>query len=184
MWLESPNCDVRPAGMVPELIVIHNISLPPGNFGGGWIEALFTNCLDPVAHPYFSEIHKLRVSAHLLIHRSGAITQFVPFHMRAWHAGRSSYQGRQACNDFSIGIELEGADEIPYEPIQYYRLVQVVQALLNAYPTLSRKAIVGHQHIAPERKTDPGPAFDWFLFGNMLNKPRSLTSMAKHPLSR
>lgn len=178
-WVESPNCDMRPPGMVAELIVIHNISLPPGEYGGGWIEDLFTNRLDPTAHPYFAEIHQLRVSAHLLIHRCGAITQFVPFHKRAWHAGQSSYQGRQACNDFSIGIELEGADEIPYEPVQYRKLVQVVQALLNAYPTLSREAIVGHQHIAPERKTDPGPAFDWSLFRSMLNQRDYLTSITE-----
>lgn len=183
-WLESPNCDMRPAGMASELIVIHNISLPPGEFGGGWIEALFTNRLDPSAHPYFAEIHQLRVSAHLLIHRYGGVTQFVPFHKRAWHAGRSSYRGRQACNDFSIGIELEGTDDVPYEPVQYRRLVQVVQDLLNAYPTLSREAIVGHQHIAPERKTDPGPAFDWALFRSMLNQSGSRAAMVVNPLDR
>lgn len=169
-WLESPNFDSRPSGMVPQLIVIHNISLPPGEFGGGWIEALFTNRLDPAVHPYFAEIHQLKVSAHLLIHRHGAVTQFVPFHMRAWHAGRSNYKGRSACNDFSIGIELEGTDEFPYETAQYRRLVRVVRDLLAVYPGLSREVIVGHQHIAPERKTDPGPAFDWSLFRSMLSQ--------------
>lgn len=175
MWRASPNCDVRPSGMVPELIVIHNISLPPGEFGGGWIEALFANQLDPTEHPYFADIYQLKVSAHLLIHRHGAVTQFVPFHMRAWHAGISRYKGRSACNDFSIGIELEGTDELPYELAQYRRLVRVVRELLGVYPSLSREAIVGHQHIAPERKTDPGPAFDWSLFWGLLNQPDTVT---------
>jgi AmpD protein len=155
-------------GVVPELIVIHNISLPPGEYGGGWIEALFENHLDPDKHPYFSEIYQLKVSSHLLIHRSGDITQFVPFHMRAWHAGPSCYGGRQRCNDFSIGVELEGTDEQPYESEQYQSLVKVIKVLLATYPTLSREAIVGHEHIAPGRKTDPGPAFDWCFFRRML----------------
>ena len=147
--------------MAPELIVIHNISLPPGEFGGDWIEALFTNRLDPAAHPYFTQIHRLRVSAHLLIRRGGSIIQFVPFHQKAWHAGKSNYRGRDHCNDFSIGIELEGADDVDYESVQYKKLVQVIRALVAAYPTLSRDRIAGHEHIAPGRKTDPGPAFDW-----------------------
>ncbi|MCP4408154.1 MAG: 1,6-anhydro-N-acetylmuramyl-L-alanine amidase AmpD [Gammaproteobacteria bacterium] len=167
-WRESPNCDERPTGMEPELIVIHNISLPPGEFGSGWIEALFFNRLDPEAHPYFAKIHQLRVSAHLLIHRDGTLTQFVPFHQRAWHAGESCYSGRQRCNDFSIGIELEGTDDQSYEPVQYHKLAGVIEALLLAYPGLCRNAIVGHEHIAPGRKTDPGAAFDWSLLRSVL----------------
>jgi AmpD protein len=164
----SPNCDERPIGMAPELIVIHNISLPPGEFGGDWIEALFTNRLDPAAHPYFTQVHRLRVSAHLLIRRRGALIQFVPFHQRAWHAGKSNYRGRDQCNDFSIGIELEGTDDIDYESVQYKKLVEVIQALVAAYPSLSRDRITGHEHIAPGRKTDPGPAFDWRRFRQLL----------------
>ncbi len=160
-FVASPNCDERPSGVVPELIVIHNISLPPGEFGGDWIAKLFTNALDPQAHPYFAEVFQLKVSAHVLIHRDGRIVQFVPFHQRAWHAGRSSYRGRSHCNDFSIGIELEGTDEIPYDPLQYKGLAAIIEALVGAYPTLSAEHIIGHEHIAPGRKTDPGPAFDW-----------------------
>ena len=171
----SPNCDTRPPGVSPELIVIHNISLPPGEFGGNWIDKLFTNTLDPKAHPFFAEVYQLKVSAHLLIHRDGRIVQFVPFHRRAWHAGQSSYRDRTRCNDFSIGIELEGTDEIPYEPIQYEVLADVIKALLGAYPTLSAEHIVGHEHIAFGRKTDPGPAFDWSncrrLLASRLVKP-------------
>jgi AmpD protein len=164
----SPNCDKRPIGMAPELIVIHNISLPPGEFGGDWIEALFTNRLDPAAHPYFTQVHRLRVSTHLLIRRSGVIIQFVPFHQRAWHAGKSNYCGRDQCNDFSIGIELEGTDDIDYESVQYKKLAEVIRALVAAYPSLSRDRIAGHEHIAPGRKTDPGPAFDWGRFRLLL----------------
>jgi AmpD protein len=154
--------------MAPELIVIHNISLPPGEFGGDWIEALFTNRLDPAAHPYFTQVHRLRVSTHLLIRRSGVIIQFVPFHQRAWHAGKSNYCGRDQCNDFSIGIELEGTDDIDYESVQYKKLAEVIRALVAAYPSLSRDRIAGHEHIAPGRKTDPGPAFDWGRFRLLL----------------
>jgi len=157
----SPNWDERPAEVVPELIVIHNISLPPGRFGGGAIDALFTNTLDPAGHPYFATIHELRVSAHLLIRRDGEVVQYVPFHRRAWHAGASSYRGRERCNDFAVGIELEGADEVPYTDAQYRRLTAVIEALLHAYPSLSRHHITGHADIAPGRKSDPGPAFDW-----------------------
>jgi AmpD protein len=164
----SPNCDARPIGVVPDLIVIHNISLPPGEYGGGWIEALFDNQLDPNKHPYFLEIYRLQVSSHLLIHRSGDITQFVPFHMRAWHAGESCYGDRQRCNDFSIGVELEGTDEQPFESEQYRSLIKVIKVLLATYPTLSKEAIVGHEHIAPGRKTDPGPAFNWPLLRRLL----------------
>lgn len=162
-FLPSPNCNERPEGEI-SLLVIHNISLPPGQFGGGQIEALFTNRLDWDAHPFFNEIRGLEVSAHLLIDRAGKLTQFVPFDRRAWHAGRSCFQGREACNDFSIGIELEGTDDLPYTDFQYERLIQVTRALLNTYPDLTRERIVGHCQIAPERKTDPGPAFDWPRF--------------------
>ena len=160
-FVPSPNCDERPGGCAPELIVIHNISLPPREFGGPWIERLFTNRLVPDAHPYFARIHGLRVSAHVLIRRDASLIQFVPFHRRAWHAGESCYAGRGACNDYSVGIELEGADDIPYEPGQYRALAELVRALLRAYPGLSARRIAGHEEIAPGRKTDPGPAFDW-----------------------
>ena len=159
--VHSPNQDERPMGSVPELIVIHGISLPPGEYGGPWIDALFTNSLDPAAHPYFAGIHQLQVSSHLLIRRGGEIVQYVPFSQRAWHAGKSSYAGRERCNDFSIGIELEGTDDTPYETAQYHRLARVIDALLHAYPTLSANRIAGHSDIAPGRKTDPGPFFRW-----------------------
>jgi AmpD protein len=160
-FLPSPNCDERPDEAVPELIVIHNISLPPGEFGGPWIDDLFMNRLDPARHPFFKEIEGLEVSSHLLIRRDGRLVQYVPFQRRAWHAGQSSYAGRPRCNDFSIGIELEGADDTPYEDVQYRVLREVIEALLVAYPTLSAQRIAGHSEIAPGRKTDPGPAFDW-----------------------
>lgn len=157
----SPNCDERPEGAELDLIVIHGISLPPGEYGGSWIDALFTNTLDPDAHPYFAGIYQLKVSSHLLIRRDGEVVQYVPFHCRAWHAGVSCFEGRERCNDFSIGIELEGSDEDPYEPVQYDRLAEVILALERAYPHLSRDRLVGHSGIAPGRKTDPGPAFSW-----------------------
>ena len=157
----SPNRDARPAGALPELIVVHGISLPPGEFGGPHIEALFCNCLDPDAHPYFAEVAGLRVSAHALIRRDGEYFQFVPFVERAWHAGESHYCGRTGCNDFSIGIELEGADDVPYDDAQYAALARLVHALRRAYPSLAEGAIAGHSDIAPGRKTDPGPAFNW-----------------------
>jgi Negative regulator of beta-lactamase expression len=157
----SPNCDERKEGACIDLIVLHGISLPPGEFGGPWIDALFQNRLDPEEHPYFQDIQRLRVSAHLLIRRDGEVVQYVPFHRRAWHAGGSCFKGRAHCNDFSIGIELEGADDKPYTPVQYHLLVDVITALIAAYPTLGPERIVGHSHIAPGRKTDPGPAFDW-----------------------
>lgn len=159
--VNSPNCDERPDNAELDLLVIHNISLPPQKFGGPWIDALFSNTLDPNAHPYFAEIHQMQVSSHILIRRDGELVQYVPFHKRAWHAGVSNFEGRERCNDFSIGIELEGADEVPYEQIQYVTLAKLITALEQAYPTLSRKRMVGHNDIAPERKTDPGPAFDW-----------------------
>jgi AmpD protein len=157
----SPNFDARPDGILPELIVVHGISLPPGQFGGPWIERLFTNSLPPAQHPYFATVANLQVSSHLLIRRDGEPVQYVPFHERAWHAGASSYQGRERCNDFSVGVELEGADEIAYEPAQYRMLSAVILALCAAYPSLSLSRIAGHSDIAPDRKTDPGPAFDW-----------------------
>jgi AmpD protein len=157
----SPNCDDRPAGAIAELIVVHGISLPPDEFGGPWIDRLFTNTLPADQHPYFATIAGREVSSHLLIRRDGEIVQYVPFHRRAWHAGASSYGGRERCNDFSIGIELEGADEIAYEPVQYHALRTVILQLCAAYPTLSLERIAGHSDIAPGRKTDPGAAFDW-----------------------
>ena len=157
----SPNCDARPAGVEAELIVVHGISLPPGEFGGPWIDRLFTNSLPFEMHPYFAEIADLRVSSHLLVARDGGLTQFVGFADRAWHAGQSCYNGREACNDFSIGVELEGVDTIPYEAAQYDTLAEVVAALCDAYPRLSADKVVGHSDISPGRKTDPGPAFDW-----------------------
>ena len=137
------------------------ISLPPGEYGGPWIDALFSNTLDPAAHPYFENIHQLEVSAHLLIRRDGEVVQYVPFQRRAWHAGRSSFRGRERCNDFSVGIELEGTDDAPYEAAQYTALQQVIAALRAAYPSLAKGHLAGHSDIAPGRKSDPGPYFDW-----------------------
>lgn len=159
----SPNCDARPPGASLDLIVVHGISLPPGRFGGPWIDDLFVNRLDPGVHPYFASIADLAVSAHVLIARDGRLTQYVGFDQRAWHAGVSEYRGRARCNDFSVGIELEGADDVPYEPAQYETLARLVRALRAAYPTLRDAPLVGHCDIAPGRKTDPGPAFDWEL---------------------
>lgn len=152
------------------LIVIHNISLPPGEFGGSAIDQLFLNQLDPAAHPAFGSLAGLKVSSHLLIRRDGTLHQYVPFDRRAWHAGRSCYHGMDNCNDFSIGIELEGTDHLPYESLQYDCLVEIVATLLDTYPTLSSEAITGHEHIAPGRKTDPGPAFDWRRFHQQLQQ--------------
>jgi AmpD protein len=157
----SSHFDERPAGTVMDLIVVHGISLPPGEFGGPWIDRLFTGHLPPEVHPFFRDLAIGRVSAHAIIRRDGEIVQYVPFAQRAWHAGRSEYQGRSPCNDFSVGIELEGTDETPYENAQYDSLAALITALLAAYPTLSRERIVGHSDVAPGRKTDPGPAFDW-----------------------
>ena len=157
----SPHFDMRPGGMAAELIVVHGISLPPGEFGGPWIDRLFCGDLPPAAHPYFAAIAGLRVSAHALVRRDGALVQYVPFQSRAWHAGASEWGGRRACNDFSIGIELEGTDETAYADAQYAALAALVRALLDAYPALSRDRIVGHSDIAPGRKTDPGLSFDW-----------------------
>jgi AmpD protein len=164
----SPNFDARPCGAELELVVVHGISLPPGQFGGSHIDQLFTNALRPDEHPYFAAIAGARVSSHVLIDRHGQLTQYVSFLDRAWHAGESAHFGRSGCNDFSVGIELEGTDEIPYEPEQYAALAKTVHALRTAYPSLARAQLVGHCHIAPGRKTDPGPAFEWLRLGALL----------------
>lgn len=163
-FLPSPNCDERPLGCEVSLLVIHNISLPPGQYGGGWIEDLFLNRLDSQADPYFESISHLKVSAHLLIRRDGEVIQFVPFSHRAWHAGQSEFEGRSHCNDFSIGIELEGCDEQPYTEEQYQALASVTADIMSCYPAITRHRIVGHCDIAPKRKTDPGPLFDWLHY--------------------
>jgi len=181
-WLQqakklcSPNFGPRPDDAIPELLVVHNISLPPGRYGGGAIEQFFTNALDWDAHPFYEEIRGVEVSAHLLIARDGVATQFVSFDDRAWHAGDSCYCGRDNCNDFSIGIELEGADEDPYTARQYAVLSRVASALLSFYPSLDPSDIVGHSDIAPGRKTDPGRAFDWNRFRSMTKPPSEVQS--------
>lgn len=161
----SPNQRARPPEARVELVVVHGISLPPDRFGGPWIDRLFTNTLDPSAHPYFAGIAHLRVSAHVLIRRDGEVVQYVPFHRRASHAGRSRWRGREEVNDFSVGIELEGTDDVPYEGVQYRRLAELIRALAAAYPGLRTdritERVTGHADVAPGRKTDPGPAFDW-----------------------
>ena len=163
--LPSPNCDDRPPDTAITLLIVHNISLPPGRFGGPAITALFTNRLDPSAHPYFATVAALRVSAHFLIGRDGALTQFVSCARRAWHAGPSSWRGRERCNDFSIGVELEGTDDVPYVPAQYSVLARLTRALRRRYPIVD---IAGHSDVAPGRKTDPGPAFDWACFRSLV----------------
>jgi AmpD protein len=166
-YLASPHCDERP--LVPiDMIVVHGISLPPAKFGNGYIESFFCGHLNAAEHPYFQTIAELKVSAHLLIARTGIITQFVPFHKRAWHAGQSSFQGRERCNDFSIGIELEGVDDIPYTLAQYQALAEIICLLQQAYPGITEERIVGHATIAPGRKTDPGIAFDWQYLQSLL----------------
>jgi N-acetyl-anhydromuramoyl-L-alanine amidase len=157
----SPNFDARPANTPPDLLVVHGISLPPGEFGGPWVERLFTRDLRADAHPSFPERASLRVSAHVLIRRDGQLVQFVPFGERAWHAGVSQFQGRSGCNDFSVGVELEGTDEVPYTDVQYEQLAGLAAALLATYPLMSAARIVGHSDVAPGRKTDPGDVFDW-----------------------
>ena len=164
-FVASPNCDERPADTTLDLIVVHAISLPPGEFGGSGIEQLFLNRLDPSAHAYYATIVGLKVSAHFLIRRDGALVQFVPCERRAWHAGASIWRGRTRCNDFSIGIEVEGADDVPFENAQYAALSVLTKALQRAYPIAD---IVGHSDIAPGRKTDPGPHFDWGRFRALL----------------
>jgi len=173
--VESPNCDQRPDGVAPDLLVIHNISLPPGEFGGPYIEQLFTNRLDCDAHPYFDRLRELRVSAHFLIRRDGGLVQFVSCERRAWHAGASDFCGRERCNDFSIGIELEGTDFESFAAVQYDVLAALTQALAARYPL---GAIAGHEHIAPVRKTDPGPCFDWPRYRNELARLRGGTDNA------
>ncbi len=167
-YVPSPNHNERPHADDMDLIVIHNISLPPNEFGTPWIDALFTNQLPKDEHPFFAEIHHLRVSSHLLIRRTGEIVQYVPFHLRAWHAGISAYQGREICNDFSIGIEMEGTDYQPFTEAQYQQLETVIHCLLKQYPRLNKQHITGHEQIAPNRKTDPGKHFDWRRLANTL----------------
>jgi len=164
----SPNCDERPAGSAIELLVIHNISLPPGEFGGPGIIDLFTDRLDLDAHPYYRGLADLKVSSHFLIRRDGESIQFVPCSRRAWHAGESSWRGRSRCNDFSLGVELEGTDDLPFTDAQYARLAEITRALQAKYPITD---IVGHSDIAPGRKTDPGPCFDWARYRQLLKKP-------------
>lgn len=166
--LFSPHHNERPPEASIDMIVVHNISLPPGQFGTGAIEQFFLGQLDFTAHPYYEGIAHLRVSAHLLINRVGEITQFVPFNKRAWHAGQSFFDGRTNCNDFSIGIELEGTDDTPFEAVQYQSLANVVSLIMNAYPGVTLERIVGHSDIAPGRKTDPGPFFEWSRLRNLL----------------
>ncbi|MEB5971949.1 1,6-anhydro-N-acetylmuramyl-L-alanine amidase AmpD [Pantoea dispersa] len=159
----SPHFNARPDNEPPSLLIIHNISLPPGEFGGPWIDRLFTGTLPADAHPYFADIAQLRVAAHCLIRRDGELVQYVSFDQRAWHAGISQFAGRENCNDFSMGIELEGTDTLPYTDAQYAMLQQVTRLLMQHYP-LTPQRITGHSDIAPERKTDPGPAFDWIRY--------------------
>jgi len=180
-YVASPNCDERPPGVAPVLIVVHGISLPPGEFGGPWIEQLFTNCLDAGAHPYFATIAGQRVSAHALIRRDGRLVQFVPFHRRAWHAGASCWQGRERCNDFSVGVELEGTDTDPYADAQYTTLASLAAALMRAYPGIAPDAVAGHEDIAPGRKTDPGPAFEWPRLRALLRGALELPRAGLHP---
>ena len=173
--VESPNFDARPPGGGIDLIVVHGISLPPGEFGGPHVERLFCNRLDPDAHDCFRAIAALRVSAHLLIRRDGSLVQFVALSDRAWHAGESSFEGRARCNDFSIGIELEGTDCTPYETVQYERLGEACRTLMDRWPSITADRIVGHCDVAPDRKTDPGPSFDWRRLKHLLAAPRSGT---------
>ena len=167
----SPNCDDRPAGTTVDLLIIHGMSLPPGVFGGPHIDQLFTNVLDPSEHPYFATIADRRVSAHLLIRRDGELVQYVPFRRRAWHAGKSSFDGRDNCNDYSIGVELEGADDTAYTGLQYRRLSELYWALRSVFPAILPDRVVGHRDVAPGRKTDPGPSFDWTRLRQLLNSP-------------
>jgi N-acetyl-anhydromuramoyl-L-alanine amidase len=171
--VESPNSDERPQDATLDLIVVHGISLPPGRFGEGWIDRFFLNELPAAADPYFATIAEMKVSAHVLVARDGTLTQYVSFNRRAWHAGRSSYCGRNACNDFSVGIELEGTDDLPYMRVQYKQLAALVRALRRAYASLRDAEIVGHSDIAPGRKTDPGAAFDWGALRKLLDGRRA-----------
>jgi len=164
----SPNCDPRPNPDDIDFLVVHNISLPPGEFGGDEVEAFFQNRLNPAGHPYFQEIADLRVSAHLFIRRNGEVQQFVALDQRAWHAGASCFEGRERCNDFSIGIELEGTDDTPYTEAQYRSLIDLTRQIRRRYPAITPQRIAGHADIAPGRKTDPGPAFDWQRYRDSL----------------
>jgi AmpD protein len=175
--IASPNFDVRPESTGIDLLVIHNISLPPGQFGGPFVADLFCNRLDYEAHPYFDQLRLLRVSSHFFIRRDGDLVQFVSANDRAWHAGVSSFCGRERCNDFSIGIELEGTDAVPFEPVQYTTLAKITHALQSCYPLNS---VAGHEHIAPVRKTDPGPFFDWAVYQDIWKKQGML--MSTYPL--
>ncbi|PXW89861.1 AmpD protein [Nitrosomonas sp. Nm84] len=174
-FIASPNFDERPAGTHISLLVIHNISLPPNEFGGNGVLELFTNQIDPYAHPYYQSLQGLKVSAHFFIRRDGLIIQFVPCNMRAWHAGVSSWQGKERCNDFSIGIELEGSDTMPFTDAQYAMLIAVTQCLCSRYPI---QHIVGHADIAPGRKTDPGPRFDWQKYASSLGDHEYLKTIS------
>ncbi|WED26180.1 1,6-anhydro-N-acetylmuramyl-L-alanine amidase AmpD [Vibrio sp. DW001] len=175
-WLEgvrhvpSPYCDTRPSEANVSLLVVHNISLPPGQYGGEAIEQLFTGRLAPSEHPFFAVIHQMKVSAHCLIRRDGEVVQFVPFNMRAWHAGKSSFSGVERCNDYSIGIELEGTDFDSYTDQQYVSLGRVTTLLMERYPFITTERITGHQYIAPLRKTDPGLVFNWRYFHSVINR--------------
>lgn len=172
-FISSPNCSDRPPGTAIDLLIIHNISLPPGRFGGGYVDQLFCNTLDCSAHPYFRQLEQLRVSAHLLIDRNGRVRQYVSFDKQAWHAGESAHAGRQRCNEFSIGIELEGTDELEFTDSQYGSLSDICTLLMATYPGIQRDRIVGHSDVAPGRKTDPGPCFDWQRLLTGLTDPQS-----------
>ncbi|MDO8703479.1 MAG: 1,6-anhydro-N-acetylmuramyl-L-alanine amidase AmpD [Sulfuricaulis sp.] len=165
-FVASPHCDTRPPGVLIDTLVIHSISLPPGRFGGSGIEQLFCSTLNPDEDPYYHEIKDLKVSAHVLIRRNGELVQFVPLHQRAWHAGQSYCEGRTRINDFSIGIELEGADDLPFEDAQYESLARLTRVIRQVYPAVTPERIYGHGDIAPGRKTDPGPLFDWKRYLN------------------
>lgn len=174
----SPNCNQRPADTEISLLVIHNISLPPGQYGGDHIERFFTNRLDHSLDPFYKEIEGVKVSSHLLIKRTGEVVQFVSFDDRAWHAGLSQFQSRENCNDFSIGIELEGEDDVPYTDAQYEVLVSITRCLMKEYPRIAMDRIVGHQDIAPGRKTDPGKAFDWDSYFGLVDTNSSINTEA------
>jgi N-acetyl-anhydromuramoyl-L-alanine amidase len=187
-FVASPNCDARPAGCAIDLLVIHYVSLPPGEFGGPGIEALFTNRLDPAAHPFYAAVAGMKVSAHFVVRRDGEVIQFVPCAKRAWHAGESQWQGRARCNDFSIGIEMEGSGAVPFTDAQYQRLAQLTRALKSRYAIAD---IAGHSDIAPGRKSDPGPYFDWERYRSLLRKrrhgappPRTAGRAARKPAPR
>jgi len=174
--VDSPNQSERPAESVVDLLILHNISLPPGEYNTGCIDQLFCNCLDKNAHPYFETIADLKVSSHFLINRLGSITQYVPLNMKAWHAGESTFDGRLNCNDFSIGVELEGTDHEPFTDAQYGSLVTLSIALLSEFPDIGLDRIVGHSDVAPERKTDPGPFFQWDRYKQLLEQELASTA--------